>query len=1469
MKSCVLKKIIGIMLIGALTICGSGMIFADNDTVINANGYKNGVYTPITPILPLDKYNANRAPEPDEKYEFSDKILETALLEAFKKTGCNERSLYNKRYDLSASVTLDVDSYSISEDRNYLTYRDLSHITKLTVRGGDYFKDLSQANIFGEILANKGNRMKDIGNFTNLEYLAMGNSQFSYSVDQEDSVNRYDIEDIKGLTKLKYLEISSQGSKSAFDFAALKDMQNLEVLKVLTAGEYKNVETIAGLKNLKTLYLRNWNKRVTGKEAGEMNFLLSKLKGLQNLLDVYIEMENINPNKVEFSDTQKIASLKIRSYVKENRAKLFLEVSKLSQLKKLSIEVLSDGKDTSQALESSALKNLPEGITEIQLTQIMDTSALSSLINAEKLHISTIKNTYAPVSFPKLKELSVFIADRSGKIELDARFFQKIPHIESLSVSQAYTDGVLRIKGITGLENASELKRLDIRNNLHDVTTLAGWEFTKLDFLSVSYIEPQSAEFFIKLKDDLIKERNATVIYGNLHNFNVDSLDAITTLPSEIYLSGATQSDIDRLGAAMSAKGCSNVRGVFINNSPLITDISPLNPWFDKLYKKPNHLRNIFCLTKCENIENFGDVYKVLNHAIVIDFSGTPFGSTEEIANKNWDDIVKKAVPHFVDSTGNWIKLKPYQMPLGEHNTTVDIRNTNITSTSPWHTYFNPMRVKMTDVTAAGVDAKGNSTFKAKSSSIIAEGKAVTYIPNDSRFNWRHFTAGKVTYKGAHYADKLIWKVPQNNKMYAFKIRNANGNCYSIDGDMISIDRIPQDLDLKFKIRTRPANYDEKCYSGEIEGAIITVEEVVIDTIEILKKLYNPQSAVKIVTVERTDMPDLSECINNPYVGTQIEVKNTPQTNELGTFLGIVDVILRDGTRYEDIKVPVQVIEKVHTVSFEFRDKEGALIAKSDLKATHFSNIDAKTIKALVPKNYISIAPIDAENNIQASYIKVITVNLAQSYTFKPKVSPEYVKKGEAYDISDNILNLPEGAKCKSTKEVDTMEVGIHVATAAISFSDGSTLEVLIPVVVTEYTSETFNPIIIPEVLEQGDSVDVTDNILNLPDGAIIETLTSPSTDRLGTYVAMIKITFADNSSRNYEVPVRVVAKKYIITLIFMDEKGERSSVPIGKLSGECLSAAEIIALIPDKYLLRPNEVITDIDNICEDDDVFVLVMHKQSFLFVPEIVGVSVNVGGKVDLIKGIKNIPGDAKAASITQIDTKVPGASIGKVKIEFKDKSIGIYDIPVSIIAPQSNSDKLEELAEVLKKKEEALAKQEKDLSAREQVLTRILSKYNFDAAVLEAIGDPADPVSMVKESQRGQIAKLIYMTLDDEVRSKYKGRKVAYKDTNNEIQDVVTNIGVFEGYPDGTFRPEDLITRAEYSAVLSRCMLNKTLRFDRKKFKDMERNWARDTVETLGGAGVIKGYPDNTFRPNNKITNKEVILMTQRLVEKAEN
>lgn len=89
----------------------------------------------------------------------------------------------------------------------------------------------------------------------------------------------------------------------------------------------------------------------------------------------------------------------------------------------------------------------------------------------------------------------------------------------------------------------------------------------------------------------------------------------------------------------------------------------------------------------------------------------------------------------------------------------------------------------------------------------------------------------------------------------------------------------------------------------------------------------------------------------------------------------------------------------------------------------------------------------------------------------------------------------------------------------------------------------------------------------------------------------------------------------------------------------------------------------------------------------------------------------------------------------------------------------------------------------------------------------------------------------------------------------------------GYPDGNFRPEANITRAEIATILYRLMTPET----RAKFaattstlKDVSANaWYNTEVCTLVRAGVINGYPDGTFRPNANVTRAEFSAMIARV------
>ncbi|MDI3279934.1 MAG: S-layer homology domain-containing protein [Bacillota bacterium] len=86
------------------------------------------------------------------------------------------------------------------------------------------------------------------------------------------------------------------------------------------------------------------------------------------------------------------------------------------------------------------------------------------------------------------------------------------------------------------------------------------------------------------------------------------------------------------------------------------------------------------------------------------------------------------------------------------------------------------------------------------------------------------------------------------------------------------------------------------------------------------------------------------------------------------------------------------------------------------------------------------------------------------------------------------------------------------------------------------------------------------------------------------------------------------------------------------------------------------------------------------------------------------------------------------------------------------------------------------------------------------------------------------------------------------------------GVIKGYPDRTFRPDRSITRAEFATILA-----KAFHLDpahQVSFKDVRGHWARSYIAALAEQGIIQGYPDGTFRPQNKITRAELTSMIIR-------
>lgn len=87
----------------------------------------------------------------------------------------------------------------------------------------------------------------------------------------------------------------------------------------------------------------------------------------------------------------------------------------------------------------------------------------------------------------------------------------------------------------------------------------------------------------------------------------------------------------------------------------------------------------------------------------------------------------------------------------------------------------------------------------------------------------------------------------------------------------------------------------------------------------------------------------------------------------------------------------------------------------------------------------------------------------------------------------------------------------------------------------------------------------------------------------------------------------------------------------------------------------------------------------------------------------------------------------------------------------------------------------------------------------------------------------------------------------------------------GYPDGSFRPNNAVTRAEFSMMIDRVFSPSEGSSQPKVFKDLTTHWAKEGILHLTELGVIQGYADGTFKPDQYLSRAEAVELVGRIVE----
>ena len=136
-------------------------------------------------------------------------------------------------------------------------------------------------------------------------------------------------------------------------------------------------------------------------------------------------------------------------------------------------------------------------------------------------------------------------------------------------------------------------------------------------------------------------------------------------------------------------------------------------------------------------------------------------------------------------------------------------------------------------------------------------------------------------------------------------------------------------------------------------------------------------------------------------------------------------------------------------------------------------------------------------------------------------------------------------------------------------------------------------------------------------------------------------------------------------------------------------------------------------------------------------------------------------------------------------------------------------------------------------------------------------------------RAEVATIFFRLLTDDVRDENLTKTNRYSDVAatswyNTAVSTLSSMGIITGYPDGTFRPNAAITRAEFAAIAAR--------FDNNgdkaaaKFSDIANHWAKDEISIAYNNGWITGYPNGTFGPQRDITRAETMTLVNRVLNR---